>query len=244
MESLKASGYTDSELPVCVRATRLTIVQHVLIVMPAAIGSIGFGVFILLGHDPHKILAFLGFCAFGLAFLLLSATAISTRVQLTPTTIQYRNFFRNKTLAISDVVKVIKVATGNGPMLRIRSRNDYILLGYLTFSKAQILKIEGFLNDRLTSSAESAGRMQVGKPQRPGLKLPFSYFILQIAGAILLLAVLAYIRGGAVRDKLISIFPFLTNQEWVWAALVVGLVFVGFAQKTFFAAVRRRQARS
>jgi len=85
--------------------------------------------------------------------------------------------------------------------------------------------------------------MQAGEANKQNLKLPLGFFILQITGAVLLFSVLVYIRGGAARSKLISMLPLFANQDWVWLALVAGLLFVGFAARVFIASAAKGRAR-
>lgn len=86
--------------------------------------------------------------------------------------------------------------------------------------------------------------MQNGHEKQQNLRLPISYFVFQVASAILLLPVLAYIRGGAVRDRVMSMLPFLADQEWIWIEFVVSLVLLGLAGRVFFASARKRQVES
>lgn len=151
----EAIGYTDGELPVCLRAQRPIKFLYWLFFVPIGVILLGLSAYVLIGHDPQKIFGFILLCVVGSAILLVSASAITTQVQLMPTTIQYRNCLRNKTLAISDIVKMKKQATGNGWALSIRSRDAHIRFSYLAFSQAQILNIEKFLNDRVALSSRT-----------------------------------------------------------------------------------------
>jgi hypothetical protein len=149
MKPSEPVDFDDSELPVCISAPKFNMVVAVLFIALPAIGCIGFAVFIFFGNDPHNILSSLFMGGIGFGLLLGFASAISSQIELTPTSIVHTNIFRRKSLRLHDIVSVNRRNTWNGFFLTIKTNNDILFLGYLTFTNIQIVKIEKFILNRV-----------------------------------------------------------------------------------------------
>lgn len=213
------SNSSNEELPVTFGTTTFNkVIVSVLLVLPA-IGCIAIGIFILLGNDPNKFAVSIFMSCVGVVLILASASSITTVLEINPTTILYRNIFRSKTLQLHEIESINKLQTKNGPMLKIKTKDDYLLLGYLAFSKQQIEKIEEYL--AMLRSNYSTDAVLSGKPTNRKM-VPIALFLANgISWILVLLALREIIYRG---DMSLGLFRNGTAKYVLAVALTSGIL--------------------
>jgi hypothetical protein len=104
---------------------------------------------ILFGNNSHKIIGFVFINGVGSGLLFMAALAITGRIELTSTSITYKNFCRVKSLMMNQIVSIERHRTKSGSTLKIITNTDQLLLGYLTFSESQLVSIENLIRIKI-----------------------------------------------------------------------------------------------
>jgi hypothetical protein len=86
--------------------------------------------------------------------------------------------------------------------------------------------------------------MVSGSNQGKAMKPPASFMVWQLLGVLFVLPSLAYLRGGSLRDKVVSLLPVLTNTTVVWGGIVLGCICFGLALAALLANVKKLKAQA
>jgi len=78
--------------------------------------------------------------------------------------------------------------------------------------------------------------------QGKAMKLPASFMVWQLLGVLFVLPSLAYLRGGALGDKVVSLLPVLTNSTVACGGIILGCICFGFAVAALLANVKKLKA--
>lgn len=94
----------------------------------------------------------------------------------------------------------------------------------------------------LTVGSGRGAQVQNDVQNEQNARFPATFVVCQIAGALTLFPVLAYIRGGALRERAVALLPYLAIRSWVWAELAVGILLLAVGGRALFTSARKRRS--
>jgi hypothetical protein len=134
----------------------LVAVELGILVVPGLI-FLALGAIVLFGHDQHRVGAFSVLALFGIGAISTSVVALSARVEVTSNVLCYRNIRRAKTIPLCEVEAVARQESKSGRVLKITTKSEAVLLGYLSFSASQLSNIEEAIRRSLAECSGETG---------------------------------------------------------------------------------------
>jgi len=127
-----------------------------------------------------------------LACVLIGLFHISVSVELTPTSIVRRSMFGARGLPMSDIISALRRLGGKGTvLLTVRTASDTMTFSNMSFSDAQLLEMQDFIQQCASASSRSIQLVPLPTPPNPraSMWLAVYFSVVVVVAALLLFAV-------------------------------------------------------